>query len=115
VALEEALSICRDLGYRGAEAEALNEAGTLHRVCGDVDQAETCHQKALELAREIGSSGNEAQALAGLGRCALAAGHSAGAEDRLRQAREIFHRIGTAEAAGVAADLDALTEAGLPT
>jgi tetratricopeptide (TPR) repeat protein len=115
VALEEALSICRDLGYRGAEAEALNEAGTLHRVCGDVGQAETCHRKALELAREIGSSSNEAQALAGLGRCALAAGHSAGAEDRLRQAREIFHRIGTAEAAGVAAELDALTEAGLPT
>jgi hypothetical protein len=67
------------------------------------------------LAREIGSSGNEAQALAGLGRCALAAGHSAGAEDKLWQAREIFHRIGTAEAAGVAAELDALTEAGLPT
>jgi tetratricopeptide (TPR) repeat protein/transcriptional regulator with XRE-family HTH domain len=112
VALEEALSICRDLGYRGAEAEALNEAGTLHRVCGDVDQAETCHRKALELAREIGSSGNEAQALAGLGRCALATGHSTGAEDTVRQTREIFHRIGTGEAAGVAAELDALTEAG---
>ncbi len=112
VALEQALIICRDVGYRGAEAEALNEAGTLHRVCGDVDQAETCHRTALELARDIGSSCNEAQALAGLGRCALAAGCSDGARERLRQAREIFHRIGTAEAAGVAAELDALTEAG---
>ncbi|HEY5988910.1 MAG TPA: hypothetical protein VIV12_21395 [Streptosporangiaceae bacterium] len=48
----------------------------------------------------------------GLGRCALAAGRTAEAELGLRQAREICQRIGAAEASGVAAELDALTEAG---
>jgi tetratricopeptide (TPR) repeat protein/transcriptional regulator with XRE-family HTH domain len=111
-AFEEATSICRDLGYRAGEADALNEAGTLHRVCGDVSRAETCHRDALELAREISDSWDEARALAGLGRCALAAGHSTGAADGLRQAREILRRIGTADAASVGAELDALTGAG---
>ena len=44
----------------------------------------------------------------GLGRCALAVGDTAKAEDRLRQALEIFQWIGAAEAADVAAELDAL-------
>ena len=109
--LEEALGIYRDLGDRAGEAEALNESGTLHRVCGDLRQARSCHQQALDLARQIGSSWDEAHALAGLGRCALAAGHTAKAEDRLRQALEIFQRIGAAEAADVSAELRALTDA----
>jgi hypothetical protein len=52
------------------------------------------------------------RALAGLGRCALATGRTSDAKVGLHQAQEIFHRIGTAVAAGVAAELDALTEAG---
>ena len=111
-ALESALGICRDLGGRGGEAEVLNEVGTLHRVRGDLDQAGACHLQALELAREIGSSWDEAHALAGLGRCARTAGRIADAEAGLGQAWEIFQRIGAAEAAGVTAELDALTEAG---
>ena len=97
------------LVYRDGEAEALNEAGTLHRVCDELSAAESCHQKALGLAREIGLPWEEAHALAGLGRCALAAGRTADAEAGLRQAREIFQRIGAAEASGVSAELDALT------
>ena len=85
--------------------------GTLHRVRGDLDRAGACHRQALDLAREIGSSWDEAHALAGLGRCALAAGRTADAAADLRQAQEIFQRIGAAEAAGVAAELDALTGA----
>ncbi len=96
---------------RGGESEALNEAGTLHRACGDLRRAVSCHQQALDLARQIGSSWDEAQALAGLGRCALAAGHTAKAEHRLRQALEIFRRTGAAEAAEVSAELEALTDA----
>ena len=110
-ALEQALGIYRDLGDRGGEAEALNKRGTLHRVSGDLVQAEGCHQQALELARAVASSWDEAHALAGLGRCALDAGHTDEAEDWLRQALEIFRRIGAAEAAGVSAELDALTDA----
>jgi len=109
--LAEALDIYRDIGNRGGESEALNEAGTLHRVRGDLGQSGPRHQEALDLARQIGSSWDEAQALAGLGRCALAAGRGAEAEQMLRQALEIFQRTGAAEAAGVCAELQALTDA----
>ena len=109
-ALDQALVIFRDIGDQGGEVEVLNNRGTLHRVSGDLAQADVCHQQALGLARAIGSPWDEAHALAGLGRCALAVGRTAEADDKLRQALEIFQRIGAAEAADVAAELDALTE-----
>jgi tetratricopeptide (TPR) repeat protein len=109
--LEQALGIYRDIGNRHGEVEALNEVGTLHRVRADLGRAAEYHRQALDLAREIGSSRNEAHALAGLGRCALAAGRTADAKASLRQARDIFQRIGAAEAAGVAAEIDALNGA----
>lgn len=80
----------------------------LDRADGHLVQARACHQEALDLAREDGIRWDEAHALAGLGRCALAAGRIAEAEGQLRRALEIFQRIGTAEAADVAAELDAL-------
>jgi tetratricopeptide (TPR) repeat protein len=101
--------IYRDLGSLGGEVEALNKRGTLHRVSGELAQAEGCHRQALELAREIASSWDEAHALAGLGRCTLAAGPTSQAEVLLRQALEIFQRIGAGEAADLVAELDALT------
>jgi len=107
----QALGIFRDLGDRGGEATALNERGTLHRVSGDLAEAEGCHQQVLELAHAIDSSWDEAHALAGLGRCALASDRATKAEALLRQALEIFQRIGAAEAAYVSVELDALTEA----
>jgi DNA-binding SARP family transcriptional activator len=111
-ALEEALRIFRDLGDRGAQAEVQNETGALHQARGDPGRARDCYLQALDLAREIGGSWSEAHALAGLGRCALATGDTVGAASGLRQAREIFERIGAAEAAGIAAELDALTRTG---
>ena len=91
--------------------DLLNETGTLHRVRGDLGQAESCHRQALDLARQIESPWDEAHALAGLGRCALAADRAAEAADGLRQALEIFQRIGAAETADVCAELQALTDA----
>jgi hypothetical protein len=44
-----------------------------------------------------------------MGRCARASDDSAGAEDMLQQALEIFQRIGAAEAADVAAELEAIS------
>jgi hypothetical protein len=78
-------------------------------VRGDLDRARAAHRQALDLAE---NELDEAHARAGPGRRALAAGDTAGAETDLRQASEIFQRIGAAEAAGVAAELDALTRAG---
>jgi len=98
-------------GDRNGEVDAFNESGILHRVCGDLRQAGSCHQPALDLARQMGNTWGEAHALAGLGRCALAAGHTATAGDSLRQALSIFKRIGAAEAAEVSSELQALTNA----
>ena len=78
----------------------------------ELRRARSCHQQALDLARQVASSWDEAHALAGLGRCALAVGDPAEAEDDLRQALGIFQRMGTAEAAELAAELDALTGGG---
>ena len=111
-ALEEALGTFRDLGDRQGEAETLNEMGTLHRVTGDLGPANACHRQALNLAREISSSMDEAHALAGLGRCAMATGRTADAGAELRHAQQIFQRIRAAEAADVAAELDALLGVG---
>jgi tetratricopeptide (TPR) repeat protein/transcriptional regulator with XRE-family HTH domain len=108
-AVEQALVIYRDIGDQSGEAEALNEKGTLHRVSGELAQAEECHHQALEIARDI-NSWDEPHALAGLGRCALAAGHTAAGEAALRQALAIFQQKGAAEAADVAAELDALSQ-----
>jgi tetratricopeptide (TPR) repeat protein len=107
-AFEESLGIYRDLGDRGGEVTTLNESGTLYRLCGDLSEARSCHERALDLARDIGSFWDEAHALAGLGRCALAAGCAAEAVDQLEQALAIFQRIGTAEAAEVASELQAM-------
>ena len=108
-ALEEALGICRDIGDRGGEAVALNEAGVLYRVRGDPGRAAEYHRQALNLSREIASLRDEASALAGLGRCALAAGHTTQARALLRQALEIFQRIGAAETPDLTAELETLT------
>ena len=107
-ALEQAIDVYRQMEDRTGRGMALNEKGTLHRVSGELALAEECHQQALELACSIGSSWEEAHALAGLGRCALAADRTAEGEAWLRQALTIFQRIGSAEAADVSAELEAL-------
>jgi tetratricopeptide (TPR) repeat protein/transcriptional regulator with XRE-family HTH domain len=107
-ALGQAVDIYRQFGDRTGQGMALNEKGTLHRITGELTLAEGCHQQALELARAIDSSWEQAHALAGLGRCALAVARTAEGEVRLRQALAIFRQIGSPEAAGVAAELDAL-------
>jgi hypothetical protein len=50
----------------------------------------------------------EAYALAGLGRCELAEGRVAAAVEQLGAALTIFERLGAAEAADVAAELQAI-------
>jgi DNA-binding SARP family transcriptional activator len=108
-AMDQALDIYRDVGDRGGEAEGLNERGTLYRLSGDLARAEECHRQARAVARDIASSWDEAHALAGLGRCALADGRAAEAGRLMRQGLEIFQRIGAAEAAGLSAELGAIT------
>jgi tetratricopeptide (TPR) repeat protein len=111
-ALGQAVEIYRQFGDRTGQGMALNEKGTLHRITGELALAEGCHQQALEMARAINSSWEQAHALAGLGRCAVAVARIAEGEASLRQALAIFRQIGSPEAAGVAAELDALARQG---
>jgi DNA-binding SARP family transcriptional activator len=110
--LGEAVAVLREIGDRGAEAEALNETGALHLARGASGPARDCHEQALELARAVGSPWDEAGALAGLARCDRTDGRLAAAAAGLREAERIFERIGAGDAAGLAAELDALTRAG---
>jgi len=109
-AQSEALGIYRDLGDQMGQASALNEFGMLSRLSGDLDRADERHRQALDLARGIKSPSDEGYALAGLGRVARAAGRTADARTLLRQAHEAFERAGAAEAADIAAELDALDD-----
>jgi tetratricopeptide (TPR) repeat protein len=109
-AQDEALGIYRDLGDQMGQANALNELGMLSRLRGDLGSAEEFHAQALDLARGIKSSWDEGYALAGLGRTARDAGRTADARTHLQQAHEAFQRAGAAEAAEIAAELDALSD-----
>ena len=113
-ALEAALVTFQNVGNRGDQANALNDLGSTYRLRGDLTRAMTCHRQALDLARDIRSSWDEAHALAGLGRLALATGDTVSAKADLQRALSIFERIGTAEAADLAAELDALPETPRP-
>jgi tetratricopeptide (TPR) repeat protein len=62
-AYETMLRICRDLGYRSGEANALHYLGTTRRLEGDYDHADEAVQAALKLYRAIGDPGGEAEAL----------------------------------------------------
>jgi tetratricopeptide (TPR) repeat protein len=103
-ALEQSLGIYRDLGIPAGEAQVLNRIGALHLARGDAQQAQACHQAALKVARAVGSRLEEARALEGLGQGTRA---TAAADRALRAALELYRRIGAADAARLAADLDA--------
>ncbi|RFS43210.1 tetratricopeptide repeat protein [Micromonospora craniellae] len=106
--LEKALTTARDLGDRQTESEVLNYQGDLLRSSGNSEPARACHVQALRLAREAGSPLDEARALAGIGRCAVATSVINGIAD-MRRALEIFRRLGAAEAAELAAEIDAIS------
>jgi tetratricopeptide (TPR) repeat protein len=105
--LQDALDAYRRLGDRSGEAEVLSELGAMYRLTGNLDEARKHHMRAVRLAQEINSHWDEAYAWAGVGRCDVAAGSVADAVEHLGTALAIFQRIGAAEAAEVAAELDA--------
>jgi tetratricopeptide (TPR) repeat protein len=108
-ALDEALTLYRDLGDPRGESAALTEQGALLRISGDLTGAQEHCQRALDLARSASSPLHEAGALAGLGSCASAAGDTAQATVLLRQAYEGFLSIGSPDADDVRAELEGLT------
>ncbi|SNY23535.1 AfsR/SARP family transcriptional regulator [Paractinoplanes atraurantiacus] len=107
-ALREALAIDREIHNRSGEAMVLNELGALHRLTGDAGRARTAHREALAVAGQVHSPFDRALALAGLGQCDVAGGRAPEGAAQLRTALRILRRIDAAEAAEVAADLEAL-------
>jgi DNA-binding SARP family transcriptional activator/tetratricopeptide (TPR) repeat protein len=105
--LAQSLDIYRRLGDRGGEAEALIETGAVHLAQGDPLQGRPCYQRALELARATGARLEEARALEGIGKCATQICEASTADSALQQALEIYRRLGTADAARLAAEIDA--------
>jgi DNA-binding SARP family transcriptional activator/tetratricopeptide (TPR) repeat protein len=106
--MQQALDVYRELGDRSSESETLSDLGALLRLTGDLDEARNHHLQAVKLAQQINSHWDEAYAWAALGRCDLASADIPAAVTNLSKALAIFQRIGAAEAAEVAAELDAV-------
>jgi tetratricopeptide (TPR) repeat protein len=100
---EQALTIFREIGDRGGEAEALNSLGEALLADGQRDQAHTRHRSALSLAEQIGDRYEQARARHGL------AHHAAGDADHARQhwqqALTLYADLGVPEADQVRAHL----------
>ena len=88
----------RDLGYRGGQAEVLNDLGEMLSRSGDGQQARDHHARALAIAREISSPVEEARALEGIGHCLHRDGDVGGAAAHWQQALAIYERIGAPDA-----------------
>jgi tetratricopeptide (TPR) repeat protein len=65
---KQALTICRDIGYRAIEAPILNGLGETCHATRQLAQAHTQHTAALTLATEIGDRYEQAHAHHGLAR-----------------------------------------------
>jgi DNA-binding SARP family transcriptional activator len=105
--LEQAQATYRDIGDQHGEAEALNQAGAVHLTRGDPQQARACYRSALEIARNIDNQLEEARALEGTGKCTAMLSTADTADSALQQALEIYQRLGTADAARLAAEMNA--------
>jgi tetratricopeptide (TPR) repeat protein len=96
--LTEALGMYREVGYRGGQAEVLNDLGEVLARSGDSQQARDHHARALAIAREIIAPLEEARALEGLGHCLLQDGNLDAAAAHWQQALTIYERIGAPDA-----------------
>ena len=68
------LTLYREIGERGGEADALNGVGATHHATGHHDQAHAYHAAALTLASQIGDRYEQARAHDGLARTHHASG-----------------------------------------
>ena len=93
-ALEEALGIYRDIGYRLGQANALNYLGNVRQVTGDYRGAAQALEQALGISRDIGYRRGEANVLTYLGNVRRMTGDYLGAAQALEQALGIYRDIG---------------------
>ncbi|MCU0228292.1 MAG: tetratricopeptide repeat protein [Bryobacterales bacterium] len=91
---EQALSLCREIGDRPGEADALQSLGELAIQQDRHADAEQLYHQALSLYRQIGHRLGEANALHGMGLLARARGEVAIAGSLLEDAQLIYSAIG---------------------
>ena len=96
--LQQSLQLCRDLGSRLGQAEALNGLGELSSRTSASRRARGQHTEALTIARDLGVPLEEARALEGIGHSHLHDGNGGQAAAHLRQALAIYQRIGVPRA-----------------
>ncbi|MGX7671383.1 tetratricopeptide repeat protein [Plantactinospora sp. DSM 117369] len=102
---QQALTTLRAMSAPDDEAEALNHLGTLRRLTGHPDQAQTLHREAQAIAHRHGHRLEEARALEGTGRAAADLGDIVSAAALLRQSLHLYQALGVPEATQVVADL----------
>jgi tetratricopeptide (TPR) repeat protein len=92
---EQALSLAREIGDRGAEAFELGSAAAHASELGDYERATALFEESLAVAREVGDPGPVALALHNLAHQDWEQGEPARAMARLEEAREVAreHRL----------------------
>ncbi|HLY23993.1 MAG TPA: LuxR C-terminal-related transcriptional regulator [bacterium] len=93
--VEEALAVCRAIGDRWWELEALAMLGTVATMRGDYPRAGACLTECLTLSRETGNANNTSYALRGLGVLAVRRGDAAGALVHYTECLDLCRRVRT--------------------
>jgi tetratricopeptide (TPR) repeat protein len=93
----ESLVICREIGDRKGEADALNSLGTIKQNRGDLGEAERLYRESLAICREINDRKREATLLNNLGIIEQNRGDLTGAERLYRESLAIYREINDRE------------------
>jgi transcriptional regulator with XRE-family HTH domain/tetratricopeptide (TPR) repeat protein len=108
---EQGLAILREIGNLASAAESLAELSSLRLKLDDPDAAIAEATEAVELSRQVGARRVEGAAMAVLGRAYRARSEPERARACWLDAFAVFSELGHPQAATVAADLSALSDA----
>nr|WP_269440664.1 tetratricopeptide repeat protein [Micromonospora tarapacensis] len=106
-ALEQALTIFRDIGERLGEADALHHLGAVRSMTGDFPAASAALEQALTIYRDLGNRAGEAHTLNHLGEVRYLIGDFPAARAVLKRALAMHRDLGNR-----AAEADALNHMG---
>jgi tetratricopeptide (TPR) repeat protein len=89
----DSLRICREIGYRLAECNALGNLATISADRGDYAASRSGYEEALRLRHEIGDRQGESLTLNNLGKIAYDVGEYRNAQSYLRRALHLARQI----------------------
>jgi len=100
--LEQALVLCRRVGWRRGETYILGNLGSVRLDLGDLEGARQDHEQALAICREVGDREGEAISLDTLGMVQHRLGNLVTARDSFQKALDIDRAIGYRRGEGFA-------------